>query len=166
MINDIITQKKIVDTLECVGDYGPLLLFALSLVLLSNKGTILYVYICGIVVGYMLNPFLKGIIQEIRPINNLNINSWIDQEYHLYPQRYGMPSRHVQGVVFSLTFICLTLKNFKISILYVFFSLVTMYQRIASKGHSLSQTLVGALAGSLLGWCFYMLACFGVIVGK
>ncbi len=36
MINDIITQKKIVDTLDCVGDYGPLLLFALSLVLLRQ----------------------------------------------------------------------------------------------------------------------------------
>ena len=111
--------------------------------------------------------FLKGIIQDPRPSEEINIfnaeNTYFNEL--IGPHRYGMPSCHVQSVFFSLVFIWLSLNNSYITMFYILIALCTMYQRVAYRAHDITQVCVGAGVGSLLAWAIYILA-RRVISGK
>jgi membrane-associated phospholipid phosphatase len=70
-------------------------------------------------------------------------------------ERYGMPSGHTQLVFYSTIFTYFALKNIKLITFYLIISLLTLYQRVKSQQHFFSQTIFGALVGSLLGYGFY-----------
>jgi membrane-associated phospholipid phosphatase len=69
-----------------------------------------------------------------------------------------MPSGHTQWVFYSTTFTYLALENNVLLVGALFISLLTIYQRVQSRQHFLSQTIVGAIIGSLLGFAFYKYA--------
>ena len=46
----------------------------------------------------------------------------------------------------------------KITIFYAIISLLTMYQRIKYKNHSVIQVIVGAIMGAVIGYSFYIYA--------
>ena len=164
MISEIKEVGKIIGWL---GYSGPYMLFILSIILLKNRNTLLHAYVYGFLLDQILNLFLKGLIQEPRPSEEINIfnaeNTYFNER--MGPQRYGMPSGHAQSVFFSLIFIWLSLDNSYISIFYSLIALCTMYQRVAYKAHDITQVLVGACVGSLLAWSVYMLA-KRVLTGK
>ena len=147
------------------GKTGPLVLFIYSLYLLWNKSNLFYYYICGVFLNSILNIFLKGLIKEPRPsedpkLFNVALKHSIRFKFvNGYPHDvFGMPSGHSQSAFFSTIFVYLALKDIKISILYLIISLLTMYQRVLFKSHTVLQVLAGALVGILFGGFIYFMA--------
>ena len=147
------------------GKTGPLVLFVYSLYLLWNKSNLLYYYICGIFFNAILNIVLKGLIKEPRPsedpkLFNIALKHSLRFKFiNGYPHDiFGMPSGHAQSTFFSTIYIYLALKDVKISIIYLIISLLTMYQRVLFKDHTVLQVLAGALVGILFGGFIYIMA--------
>ena len=69
-----------------------------------------------------------------------------------------MPSGHAQSAFFSTVFIYLALKDIKTSILYLIISLLTMYQRVLFKSHTVLQVFAGAIVGILFAGFIYFMA--------
>ena len=144
------------------GNYSPLLLIFISFYLLRKKRNLFFYYTIGIFLNALLNLVLKGMIQMPRPSENI-------KEFNLALKNgsrfvfkngiphdiFGMPSGHTQSVMFSTIFIFLALKNYKILYLYLFISLVTMYQRIYYNYHTLLQVIVGAIVGFIFGYTMF-----------
>jgi membrane-associated phospholipid phosphatase len=71
---------------------------------------------------------------------------------------FGMPSGHSQSMFYSTIFIYLSLKNNKILISYVLFSLLVLYHRIHFNHHTFLQILAGSIVGILFGSFMYYMA--------
>jgi len=145
--------------LHYLGFFGPFVLFLVSIILLRNKPTYLYIYIIGMFLNSIINYLLKGLIQEPRPsedvqVFNMELNSKKINGETLGFHRYGMPSGHAQSVFFSLAYILLTIKNRWVWFAYFLVCFFTIYQRVLYKNHSVSQIVVGALFGFLIGYGF------------
>ena len=69
-----------------------------------------------------------------------------------------MPSGHTQSIFFSIIFIYLALKDIKIISIYLFIALITMYQRVLFKEHTVLQVVAGSIAGVLFGGFIYYMA--------
>jgi membrane-associated phospholipid phosphatase len=152
-INNII---KIIDTL---GYFGPELLFFISIILLFQKKTLFYVYLFGYFINSIFNVILKGIIKQKRPdedkhLFSIWLNNGMKNDRHWY-DRFGMPSGHSQHVLYSTVFIYLSLKNTNWFIFYLLISLNTLRQRVKYHNHTVSQVIVGAIIGSLIGALLY-----------
>jgi len=148
---------------DYIGYFGPQILLFLSIFLLRNKSTFLYIYLLGMFLNSIVNYVLKGLIKEPRPsedihIFNTELNSSKINGRRLGFDRFGMPSGHSQSVFFSLIFIHLALKNVRISAFYLFICLNTLYQRVSYKNHSIGQVIIGSLTGSMLAFAFFKYA--------
>lgn len=146
--------------LDYIGFFGPIILFISTIILLIKKSTLLYIYIIGMFLNSILNYVLKGAIREPRPsedihIFNMELNSSNMTGKRQGFDRFGMPSGHSQSVFFSLMFIYLTFKNANITIFYLVISLLTIYQRVKFKNHTISQVVAGLFVGSLFGAALY-----------
>ena len=147
------------------GKMAPLLLFVNSLYLLWNKNNLFYYYVCGVFLNAILNLVLKGIIKEPRPsedpkLFNIALKHSIRFKFvNGYPHDiFGMPSGHAQSAFFSTIFIYLALKDIRITIGYLLVALLTMYQRVLFKDHSVIQVIAGAVVGILFGGFIYLMA--------
>ena len=107
----------------------------------------------------LINYILKGVFKQPRPIDDKHIFN-LEKMYRrvLTFENYGMPSAHTQAVFYTTTFTYLALENNVLLVCSVFISLLTIYQRVQSRQHFLSQTIVGAIIGSILGFVFYKYA--------
>jgi membrane-associated phospholipid phosphatase len=144
------------------GNIGHIILFLFATCLLINKYTMVYYYQIGFVTCAILNIILKGIFKYPRPSENL-------VEFNLALQNggrfvfkngvphdiFGMPSGHSQISMFITTFIFLTLRNTKISLVFLLLSLIIMYQRVKDNHHTFLQVLAGAIVGIGYGYLFY-----------
>ena len=159
MIEDL-TQQFI----HNFGKTGPTVLFFYSLLLLWNKNTLFYYYLYGFFLNVILNFILKGLIKEPRPnedpkLFNIALKHSIRFKFiNGYPYDiFGMPSGHAQSAFFSTIFIYLALKDIKISVIYLIISLLTMYQRVLFKDHTVLQILAGSIVGILFsGFMYFM----------
>ena len=71
---------------------------------------------------------------------------------------FGMPSNHAQKAFYSTIFIHLALKNIYVTLLYLIISLITMYQRVENKSHSVVQVIAGAMVGGIFAYFIYYMA--------
>ena len=151
------------DTLHQVGELGPLLLFTTSCWLLFEKKTMLYYYIIGSIINVILNIIMKITIQQPRPrIDDETFQLMLthfkqDVFKHGIPDIFGMPSGHAQAVIFSTVFVYLCIKNKNWLILYSVISLVTMWQRVIYKHHTVGQIIIGAFIGAGFAVCVFYL---------
>jgi len=105
-------------------------------------------YLIGLFFNSLLNYILKGIIKQPRPLENEKLINLALNNGRLFPYEiYGMPSGHAQASLYSTIFIWLVFKNKNILILYLLLTLLTMYNRINTKSHSIIQVIVGAIVG-------------------
>jgi len=148
-----------------IGGYGPLILIFLSWFLLWNHSNLFYYYTIGIFIDSILNLFLKGILQQPRPSEDLKtFNLALTQgkrfvfKNGMPHDMFGMPSGHTQSAIYSSSFIYFSLKNIKIFYFYLFISLITMAQRVTFKFHTILQIIVGIFIGIGTGYLFYYLA--------
>ena len=145
--------------LDWVGYFAPIILFVSSCFLLYKKNMLLSLYIIGSILNTALNGILKDIIKQPRPTEDIrifNASKMLDKRFGY--DRYGMPSGHAQSVFFSTVYIYFALDNKYISLIYLAISLITMYQRVKYKNHTIFQVIVGAIVGSFVGYLFYLFA--------
>ena len=148
-----------------IGQYGPVILIVLSVYLLWNKRNLLFYYIIGAFVNAILNLVLKGIFQQPRPSEDYDkFNLALKNGKRFIFKNgvpfdvFGMPSGHAQSVLYSTAFIYLALQKTNILYLYLFFSLLTIMQRVVYNHHTVFQVIVGAFVGILIGYLVFSLA--------
>ena len=71
---------------------------------------------------------------------------------------FGMPSGHSQYGMFTVTYIFLALKNFKIALALLFVALLIMAERVIDNHHTFMQIVVGGLIGIFYAYLFYYFA--------
>jgi undecaprenyl-diphosphatase len=147
------------DIINSVGFISPLILILYSIRLLWDKQTLIVYYLVGLFCNTLLNYVLKGIIKQPRPsqnekLINLALNNGRVFSYDIY----GMPSGHAQSSLYSTIFIWLVFQNKNILILYLFLTLLTMYNRINTKSHTILQVIVGAIIGTIMGYFIFYIA--------
>ena len=147
------------------GRLGPIILIVFASYLLWKKSNLFFYYQIGIVISAILNLVLKGILQCPRPSEDLKEFNLAIKNGHRFIFKngipydiFGMPSGHSQSVMFTVTYIFLTLKNLKISFVFLFVALLTMAERIVDNHHTFMQVVVGGLTGILYAYLFYYFA--------
>jgi membrane-associated phospholipid phosphatase len=151
--------------LNYLGGFGPIILFLYSVYLLWNKQNLLFYYTIGFFSNSLLNTILKGIIQQPRPLEDVNLFNLAIKNVNkdifrngLPFDLFGMPSGHAQSVLFSTVFIYLALKKQTILLFYLFVSGFTMFQRVYNNYHTILQIIVGNIIGALFAWFVFHLA--------
>lgn len=147
------------------GFCGPGILLFLSMYLLWNKPNLFFYYTIGVFINSILNIILKGFFLQPRPsIDKKTFDLFLKHGKRFILKDgipydlFGMPSGHSQSSFFSTIFIYLSLRNNKISYIYLAISLLIMAQRVAYNHHSILQVCVGAITGSIFGYLFYNIA--------
>jgi len=164
--------------------YGPLILIVLSWFILWDKDNLFFYYTVGLFLNSILNIVLKGFFMEPRPneqdLKKFNLAITTGKKF-LFKNGipfniFGMPSGHVQSALFSTIYIYLcnysytnntytiynntsTLKSgYDILYLLVTISLITIFQRIYYKYHTILQVIVGGIVGGLFAYIMYYIA--------
>jgi len=142
--------------INAIGAFGPQITFFISLLLLRKKPTLVLIYIVGFVINILLVYVLKGFFQQPRPTDETTSFN-LEKIYRKRPgfDRYGMPSGHTQAVFYSTAFIYYALKDGNATIVMLVLSLITAYQRIQSRHHTVVQVLAGAVGGFTVGYLFF-----------
>ena len=151
--------------LDYLGVYGPSILFLFSVFLLWNKTNYLTYYVYGFILNALLTLILKGIIKEPRPSEDPKLFNLATKEpkrfkfINGYPYDvFGMPSGHSSSVLYSTIFIFLVFKNNRFLFIYLLFSINTLFQRVNSNSHTVTQVLAGAFVGSIFSYLIYYMA--------
>lgn len=137
-----------------IGSTGPIVLFAISLFLLSSSSTFLIFYVVGSFANVLFNYVLKGIIREPRPNSNLLHIKKLYKKITDF-NVYGMPSGHSQSVWFSTCFVFLVTRRIELFVCYAIISLITMWQRVKYRFHTLLQVIVGGVLGVGVAYVFF-----------
>lgn len=150
--------------LDFTGEFGPIILFGITVFLLRFKTNLLVYYCAGMLLKAVLNALLKVIIQAPRPMEDPQLfNSMLQYSrlhrpfYQLPYDRYGMPSGHSSSVFYSTMFVHLAFQDVRTTSFYLLISFITLFQRVNNLFHSIPQVMAGTLLGILVGWgSFYM----------
>jgi membrane-associated phospholipid phosphatase len=153
-----------IKVLDLIGEFGPIILFVITLFLLRFKATLFVYYCVGMLFKTIINSWLKVTIQQPRPIEDPKLFDSVLQyhkSHHFYYQmsydKYGMPSGHASSVFYSTMFVQLAFHDVKLTFFYFLVSLITLFQRVSNLYHTVLQVIFGALLGMLIGWVtFYM----------
>lgn len=153
-----------IKVLDFIGEFGPVILFVITLFLLRFKTNLLAYYCVGMLLKAIINALLKVIIQQPRPMEDPQLFNSIlqyNRSHRFYYQmpydKYGMPSGHASSVFYSTMFVHLAFRDIHTTLTYLLVSLLTMFQRVNNLYHSIPQVIAGAFVGILVGWgTFYM----------
>jgi membrane-associated phospholipid phosphatase len=152
--------------LDRLGFYSPYILFFLSLIVIKKRNVFFYYYVGGFLLNYVLNVTLKGFLKHPRPDSNVELLNIMRQDGRpVHPQMYGMPSGHAQESFYSLLFVYeLLLKgttqkeNKYWIIVFALLCIITVFQRVMTKKHTIMQIGVGMIVGGMVGIIFYKMA--------
>lgn len=136
-----------------IGFYAPIILIFTNIYSMWKNYTYTIFYIIFIFLNEGFNRYLKLLFKEPRPIG-YGDNTELGRPYkgaHLY----GLPSGHAQSVFFSLIYSWCVLESPYIFMFELFICLVSMYQRIKYKRHSLKQVIIGGIVGTAVGYVSY-----------
>ena len=155
---------------DCIGYFGPQILFLVTIFFIRAKPTFLFWYIIGYLLNIGINIVLKLWIQEPRPSEDRALfHISLTHGKRIGFDQYGMPSGHAQQVFYSTLFVTLLLKNYWITIVYSLISVCTAIQRVQYKNHTISQVIWGSIVGAIVGTVFYYVAAkklIGIITNK
>jgi len=151
-----------INALSFIGNFGPIILFLLSLYFLNKTSNALYYYIIGLLLNLILNIILKLTFKQPRPRDNEDLFKLALNYVNKYNQTlpfdvYGMPSGHAQSVFYSTIFIHLMLQNSKITIIYLLISIITIFQRVEELHHTIFQVIIGSFIGMIVGYFIFHL---------
>jgi len=152
----VITSNPFIEFLDIIGYLGPFILLFTSICLLWSKSYFFIYYIIGFGLNILLNILLKGIIQQPRPKEDIKlINIAKNNGKRISYDVYGMPSGHAQLCFYSVVFIYLVFKSWNWTIFYFAISLLTLFQRVKYKNHTIPQVLVGAVVGAAFSYFIF-----------
>ena len=144
--------------LAYVGLYAPVILFILSIFILRNMVTYLWIFVSGFIFNNMLNIILKLAIKEPRPTDDYKaIEIAVVNGQRISFDKFGMPSGHAQNCAYCLTFIMMTIDNPIITTLYALITLISAFQRYLFNNHTILQLTIGLITGSGVGYCMYLI---------
>ena len=135
------------------GQYGPYIMFVISLYHLWKKYNLLRFYTFGLFVSISLNTVLKYLIKDKRPESTIDFNSLKERYTFLQSIKsdpFGMPSGHSQNSMYSTVFIFLATQDIKLTLLFMAYTVLVMSQRVLTKKHFIPQVIVGALIGGVV----------------
>jgi|1048.fasta_scaffold199217_1 membrane-associated phospholipid phosphatase len=144
--------------LNALGANGPIILFFINILCLTqylHKYGIFYVFF--IFIDALLNMTLKGIIREPRPLGYKTNNEVYHNLMYRGIHKYGMPSGHAESTMFSLTYIGLVTKSPLLIVLEIGIACIVLYQRWATRKHSIMQLFVGSIVGCIMGLLCYII---------
>ena len=126
--------------------------------------------------SHLLNVIIKNTLRLPRPDSyddekehsheqsfNKIKNSVTWKNYLIIHRNFGMPSGHAQAVVSEFIFIALYFKKPLLTIASFAQVALTIYQRYATRRHSIKQLAVGSTIGILVGLGFYHLFKYNVL---
>ena len=137
------------------GEYGPMLLWVISIFALYGIPSYFGMFLIGSVASILINYFLKGLIKQPRPNQDAFLQT-IERQYRgiIGFGRYGMPSGHTQLAVFITSYVWLATKNAYLTLFYIIVCIIVMYQRVKYEFHTISQVVAGAAAGVVVASLF------------
>ena len=145
-----------------LGSFGPIILYIAASYLLWKKNTSFYYYQVGFFTSAILNLVLKGIFKQPRPSEDPKEFNLAIKNGHRFIFKngiphdiFGMPSGHSSASLFTTAFIFLCLNDVKITLGFLFYSLLIMSQRVIDNFHTVFQVAVGAGVGALYAYLFY-----------
>jgi membrane-associated phospholipid phosphatase len=152
--------------LKIIENYGPIIIIITTIFNLFSKQNYLFYYIIGLAINTILNFTLKIIIKEKRPtlfykeykLSETATDILKKNDYLIPIDAYGMPSGHAQNLGFSLGFMFLFIKKSYLLWIYIFISLITIFERYINHKHSIIQLLIGFFIGIIIGFLFYKIA--------
>lgn len=146
-------MEKIVDM---IGFFGPQILITISVISLWKYNLHFYGYLVFLMINKMINKILKQIIKQPRPKDGKSI---IENEDRFYKgiEQFGMPSGHIQSCFYSLTYLYLVKQSPTITIIELFITSLTFYQRWKYNRHTIQQLCVGSFVGILLGYLSFII---------
>jgi membrane-associated phospholipid phosphatase len=153
---DIPIYKMTIPTfLDGLGFYGPIIVIFIILFALRNQRKYMWVYFIAIFANNYLNRWLKSLFLEERPKNPT-----VFSKYETYKdvESYGMPSGHASAIGFSIIYLLLVKSHSIWLPICIFIGILTMYQRVKYRRHTVEQVSMGAIAGGICGWIAYVLA--------
>ena len=152
--------------LSMLGYLGPHILLGLIFYLLAFQQhvTTLAPYLAVLawqLASHLINVIIKNILQAPRPDsakdpNFTNLKPTLANFLTIH-RNYGMPSGHAQSTVSELVFIALYFRQPLFTIFALLQTGLTLYQRYATRRHSLKQLLAGSILGIPVGLIFYKL---------
>ena len=160
----------LIQTFDNVGEYGPGLIFIISIYLLYKNPILATTYTIGYTLNILFNFLLKGIFQLPRPNENMKkFEAAVRLNKYMELNRFGMPSGHAQTMIYSLVFVSFALLSTKNKVkgintsqnwiaLMVLLSIITLAQRVHFLWHSFAQIFVGSIIGALIGYGFFYYA--------
>jgi membrane-associated phospholipid phosphatase len=141
-----------------IGYYAPIILFILSIFLLRNLKTYLYVFVSGFILNNILNLILKLAIKEPRPSKDQKaIEIGVVNGARIGFDKFGMPSGHAQNCGYFIAFITMALNNPFITTFYLLISVISLFQRYLNNNHSALQLVVGFSIGLGFGLLLYQI---------
>lgn len=165
IINNSHKKDIFLDIFNVIGEYGNLILFIFTIFLLKEKENLLFYYVIGAFLNYILNTILKGIIQQPRPNDDIKkFEMAIGHGKSIFFKNgipadiFGMPSGHSQDCAFSLIYMYLvTGGKQNIFYLYAFITCLTVLERIYFNYHTPLQCVIGLLVGGgFANFVFYI----------
>ena len=126
--------------------------------------------------SHLLNVIIKNTLRLPRPDSydhgdnldnsqsfNKIKNSVTWKNYLIIHRNFGMPSGHAQAVVSEFIFIALYFKKPLLNLVSFAQVALTIYQRYATRRHSINQLVAGSSIGVLVGLGFYHLFKYNVL---
>ena len=153
---DIPIYKMSINTfLDGLGFYGPIIVMFIILFALRNQPKYMWVYFIAIFANNYFNQYLKLLFLEERPKNPIPFSKY---EQYKNAESYGMPSGHASSIGFSIIYLLLVKSHSIWLPVCIFIGILTMYQRVKYRRHTIEQVCMGAIAGGICGWIVYSLA--------
>jgi membrane-associated phospholipid phosphatase len=139
--------------LDSIGFFGPVILLLLSFLKLVKQKPYLIGYLVCYFINDSINQIVKINIKQLRPQDG---KTFIGEPY-VGADKYGMPSRHAQSMLFSTTFLFMVTGDIKILLFEFCLCALTIYQRWKYKQHTVEQLAVGAFIGTITAYFSYFL---------
>jgi membrane-associated phospholipid phosphatase len=153
--NTYFYEMSLITFLDGVGFYGPIIILFITLYALIGQQKYMWVYFLGVIVNVYFNRWLKLLFLEERPKNPIPFSKY---EKYKHADEFGMPSGHASSVGFSIIYLLLVKSSSVWLPLCIFIGLLTLYQRVKYRRHSVEQVAVGTITGGIYGWIVYSLA--------
>jgi len=151
-------EEHVLYLLGQLGIYGRQIAGTIALLVLNKSGNPLALgyYVLGGIICLLANVFLKILIKQPRPKDDKpDFNFLIQNNKRVSYDKFGMPSGHAQFMFFTLFFMAYMMSGHKYywgwMTLFALLTVNTVAQRIRDENHTVSQVIVGAIIGAMIG---------------
>jgi hypothetical protein len=136
---------------DVIGYYGPLFQALIVLFVIHTNINIVFIYTLCWLLSNVFNIFLKRIIKQGRPPNQVHT------DIEKICRNYGMPSYHMQCSAFSIAFLFFMTMSYLLLVLTSILGGLSFHQRYKYRRHTFQQLVVGTIVGGILGWITYLI---------